>query len=447
MYGYGYGLGGTLLGGGYAQGNPIFIIMAGQSNAQGKVAMSELPVQYQGTFPQVQVWNGTAFESLNASDSNNNQFGDPTNCFGAEMSMAIDLANEQNCTVYLLKYAIGGTQLFDDATVTWNTVPVGEYFDILVGHVNNALPLLPADYTLGGFVWNQGEGDSNTTVTQGNSYLASWLLFMADMRSETGLTDLKFFWTRILSHPLGGSWQWSYAVRRDQTKYCYESGVANSVYMVVEDDLETDYPTSIVHFSGTGYVDMGRRYKNAIVLGSTTLTPVKTSDLFTADIDLINQWRLQNTPTYAVSGGVLRVTNAHSGTSALGTKAFLTNDSTEINSSHIIVVQATIDWTDPQSLQSKPMVCLYKSNGYYLGWRADSGANSSKFAAESNRAGVKSTTSVNISKPQTVKVVYNCSTYAYSMSYWDGNAWVVAKSGTNDMNTGGTLLGCLTSIG
>jgi hypothetical protein len=31
------------------------------------------------------------------------------------------------------------------------------------------------------------------------------------------------------------------------------------------------------------------------------------------------------------------------------------------------------------------------------------------------------------------------------MSYWDGGAWVVAKSGTNDLNNSGTLIGCLTS--
>lgn len=422
---------------------PIFLIFAGQSNAMGTAAMSDLPVEYEGTFPQVQVWNGTAFEDLNASDDNNNQYGDPRNQWGAEMSMAIDLANEQNCIVYLLKYAIGGTQLADDPTITWSTYATGEYFDILVDNIQLALPLLPSVYTLGGFVWNQGEGDSNTNLTMADAYLNNFIAFFTDLRSETGLTNLKVFWTRILSHPLGGSWEWSYAVRRDQIKYIHNNYGTNGIYMVNEDDLETDYPTTTVHFNYNGYLEMGRRYKDAVVAGSTIDQIVMSYDTFDAAINLINHWKLTGSAFYTSGTGQLLIDNNHASNKTMFTNRLTTNDSMEINSQSIMVVQATVNWTDPTNSQSQFMIGIYKSGGYYLGWLSDTGANNSKYIARSNRAGVMSSTSVNITKPQTVKVVYNCQTYAYSMSYWDGAAWVVAKSGANDLNTGGTIFGVI----
>lgn len=186
-------------GGGTGLLAPIFIMIAGQSNARGQG--TPFPAEYQGDILNGEIWNGTAFETLNGSVDNNNQLGQPQGTFGTEMSLIKDLLTRHSA-VYCMKYAMGSSYLASVAqgggASNWHPDTVGGLYDNLVSYTNLAIAALPANCTTGGLYWYQGCADS-TTSALAILYPANISYFISSFKTDTNQPDLKVFLTRILN--------------------------------------------------------------------------------------------------------------------------------------------------------------------------------------------------------------------------------------------------------
>lgn len=120
--------------------------------------MVNLQSQYQGRNGNVQIWNGSSFESID-STINNNQLGEPLNSFGPEFSFGKRLSDHLEQRIFMTKFAIGSTVLAEvSPQIDWNPDSVGEHYDTLVGHVDASI--VAQNITRIILFWQQGEGDA-----------------------------------------------------------------------------------------------------------------------------------------------------------------------------------------------------------------------------------------------------------------------------------------------
>lgn len=445
MYGYGYGLGGNLLGVGLSDKLPaVFVVMFGQSNTVGRALMSDIPVTYQGDITGVQIWNGTSFETLNASVDENNQFGDARGEFGAEMSFLKSLVNDYD-TVYCMKYAVGATSLgvlADGGTASnWNPATVGSLYDTLILEVAQAYALLPATPDNTYVYYDQGEGDG-TNLASSQKYYFNIDLLRDEFITDTGLTITK--WIDILvRNNVAESVTRSPRVRMGKYLFAYEN--YPSVVMVKRDDLT--YQADETHLTATGYVDVGIRAYNATKVDPSRYSICWTDDFSGVTIDS-NNW-LSIGVQISQNNSIIFNCPHNIGTVAFESgRSFLTRYSNQYGTSYI---RSKITWTDPQSLQSRGGMLMHKDTNNYIAIMSDSGTNNNLFLIRRRVAGVNNDLSVNVNNGSEWKLSFNHITGAYVCSYWNGSSWVSARSEltsfTGDSkcmftaNDGNTLLG------
>ena len=171
------------------------IIMFGQSYAVGRNALALLPAEFAGVQLNLRVFNGTGFECID-STVNNNQYGAPSSQFSYEYNLG-GLQGVVNEDIYLLKYAIGGTKLFDSGE-TWNAARVDTLFNNLKSHITSTIAWMDGrdkDYEFFGAIWDQGQSDANT-LSYANAYEANQNALITALDAYIG-TPLFWYITQL----------------------------------------------------------------------------------------------------------------------------------------------------------------------------------------------------------------------------------------------------------
>lgn len=170
-------------------------LLGGQSNMTGVGTSSELGAPYNSPQPDVRFWGGAYGTSAWVDLAPG--FGDSGSQFGPEVSFGRAIKDAYpDDNLYLIKYAVGGTALYDD----WDP-PSGPQYSSFMSTMNAALANLDSsgiDYELAGMLWLQGESDAHEG--QGAAYETNLRDFIADMRTQFGAPDMPFIMGRITTY-------------------------------------------------------------------------------------------------------------------------------------------------------------------------------------------------------------------------------------------------------
>lgn len=165
------------------------IVLWGQSNAVGRVALSELNYRYIYSLNWCKIWDNSTNSMVNINAAiNNNQLNDPSNQYGIEFELASKLNQYYKKTQYIFKYAVGGTALTPLETPSWcvptpGVQPSGgtlwqaiyntEMPDLQDWELNNGFTITSVKV-----VWVQGERDSQV-LGESTTYETNWTNFIA----------------------------------------------------------------------------------------------------------------------------------------------------------------------------------------------------------------------------------------------------------------------------
>jgi hypothetical protein len=184
----------------------VFLV-GGQSNADGRAAVSGLPTSpINLQLPQQDIdfyykveGRSAALTTLRPGLSETNQFG-PEITLGRRLADA--LAGGVSTRIALIKYANGGTNLHTQWKGGGNATTTGDGSEYLIFQqtVSGGRAALAAAYpgttiTIEGMLWVQGESDAGA---QAVNYQANLTTFIADIRATYG-NNLRFIISRLSS--------------------------------------------------------------------------------------------------------------------------------------------------------------------------------------------------------------------------------------------------------
>ncbi len=171
--------------------------------------------------------------------------------FGPEVSAAASLSTlKHGASFGVVKFAVSGSSLYR----RWNP-ETGDLYRAMLSRLRAAAKSMNAPVRFAGFFWMQGESDSNT-YAHAQAYGHNLAHFIASVRRDLHNSKMPFVIgqirdIRVITH-LGS---YSSIVRQKQLD------VANAdpyAFLVRSDGLELA-PSSRLHFSTKGTVDLGRR--------------------------------------------------------------------------------------------------------------------------------------------------------------------------------------------
>jgi hypothetical protein len=237
------------------------ILLAGQSNADGRAATSELPAELQSPqddidfYYRVQGGSGT-LTTLRPGLSETSQFG-PEILLGRRLA---DLhASEAGTRVAIIKYANGGTNLNTQwkAGGTATTSGDGPEYVTFQQTVTSGIAALAAAYPLAtldfqSMVWMQGESDAVSASS--SLYQANLTAFIADVRSTYG-ASLPFVIARLSSQQTAIDPVHLSAVRAAQDAVA-AADPRTAVFSTDSFGIKADN----LHFSGAGQQAMGSAF-------------------------------------------------------------------------------------------------------------------------------------------------------------------------------------------
>lgn len=223
----------TLLRGVGAEAVNEMIAVAGQSNAVGQVSGSSgLPSGWVNT-ARVQFWKAGAWETYDPANETN---------WGPEVGFAKAWLDAHALgTLYIVKYAVGGSQLgqvsvygqLSTATGDWSPETSASYYDTLTSRVVAAKAATP-DVPVTDFLWIQGEADSKD-VDAIADYADNIAALYAAARSDWSAPTL-----RVVTH----------VVTRTYVEYDWDALWAQQQIAAAVDPL-----AFIVDTEGLSYID------------------------------------------------------------------------------------------------------------------------------------------------------------------------------------------------
>jgi hypothetical protein len=167
--------------------NVLLLFTIGQSNADGRASSTHLPIALQGDLADCYTWRQTLgdFEVLNGATNSSSQAGK----FGPELKMSYDLKEYFRKRVYAVKYAVGGTMLYEQAGMDWNPNSVNEYLDLAIARYNAAYTKLTSmgKTVTPVVVWWQGETDAEDDA-RANAYHNNQVALRAKVETISALT-------------------------------------------------------------------------------------------------------------------------------------------------------------------------------------------------------------------------------------------------------------------
>lgn len=171
--------------------NRVFLL-GGQSNMVGQGLNSELVPPYDTEQNDVNYWNG-GWVTLAPGFGNGSGYFGPEVAFGRAIKDALP-----GDTVYLIKYAVNGTALYNDWSPTNEANP--QYTEFM-NTANAALANLDGtgiEYEISGMLWMQGESDAYEGQSAG--YETNLINFITAMRAEFDTPTMPFIIARVLDY-------------------------------------------------------------------------------------------------------------------------------------------------------------------------------------------------------------------------------------------------------
>jgi hypothetical protein len=230
-------------------------LLGGQSNMIGQGANSELTAPYDTPQTDVNFWRGGTWVPVRPG------FGNSANSFGPEVSFGIAIKDAYPADdLYLIKYAVGGTALYND----WSPVaPGGPQYNGFTNTAAAALANLDAasiDYEIAGMLWMQGESDG-MNMPHAKAYNKNLTDLIRLVRAEFKSPKMPFVLGRVGKHydsrPKGGA----DIVRAAQV------AVAEADPNVICFDTD-DVPIASYnpgHYNTEGQLTLGQRFANQLL--------------------------------------------------------------------------------------------------------------------------------------------------------------------------------------
>ncbi len=239
------------------------VLLGGQSNADGRAAASGLPtspVNLQQPQDDVDFYEGS-LTTLR-----------PFTEFGPEITLgrrlSDNLADDPKTRVAIIKYAVGGTDLYSDwvAGGDGSTSGDGPNYVTFQGRVTNGMAALAAAYPnaaieIDGMLWVQGERDAGTA--EASNYETNLTNFIADIRL-TYEPDLWFIVSRLSSGQTAVNAGGLATVRAAQSAIA----AADPLTALLDTD-GFDMKTDNLHFDAVGQQQIG----NGAALGLLDFYP------------------------------------------------------------------------------------------------------------------------------------------------------------------------------
>jgi hypothetical protein len=228
-------------------------LLGGQSNMVGSGEIKDLASPYTEALPAIRIWNSEkGWIPLAPGHDGRNEFG-PDIAFGHEIT---ELLRDDD--VRFIKYAAGGTALYDD----WSHELKGAQYSEFMRTANEAIVDLRNSGTafeIAAMLWFQGESDA--AEGQAESYEANLVNFIAHMREQFETPEMPFIIARVLSF-YGGETGQAAIVRDAQVKVAEAD--PNAAWFDTDDSPVIDPQTNQGHYNAEGNLLNGRRFAEAV---------------------------------------------------------------------------------------------------------------------------------------------------------------------------------------
>ncbi|MEX0776725.1 MAG: sialate O-acetylesterase [Phycisphaeraceae bacterium] len=226
-------------------------LLGGQSNMQGVGRNDQLTAPYSQAFDKVQVWDAGAGAWVPLTPPE----GRPSGAFGPEVAFAHAIAKAMpDERILLVKYAVGGTALYDDWAPTQ-----GPQYIAFMQTARAALKNLDdaqRPYEIAGMLWLQGESDADES--KGDLYEKNLTAFVAHMREQFKTPAMPFIIARVLGY-YGSATGHAKLVRDAQVKVA--DADARAAWFDT-DDQPLEYAG---HYNAAGLIGIGNRFAESYV--------------------------------------------------------------------------------------------------------------------------------------------------------------------------------------
>lgn len=241
-----------------AQADAIKVfLLGGQSNMGGRADATGLSTELQGSQSDVLYYSGTLgpLETVHPDGVNAGEFG-PEVTFGRSIADAFPSTN-----FALIKYAAGGTSLYEDWAPDTGSGAGSKYADFQTTVTNGLQALEDAGHTVEiiGMLWHQGESDA--AEGQAANYQANLTNFIADIRGKYG-SDLPFLIGEI-SRDYAGE------VTVADAQIAVGAAVDNATFVQASDLSFADSN----HFDTAGMITLGERFANSYATNYSSFVP------------------------------------------------------------------------------------------------------------------------------------------------------------------------------
>ncbi len=228
-------------------------LLGGQSNMVGSGSTNDLTPPYSEAVPAIRIWNGEkGWVPLAPGHDGRSEFG-PDIAFGHEMAALLP-----DDDVRFIKYAAGGTALYDD----WSPELKGPQYGEFMRTANEAIADLRNSNTafeIVAMLWFQGESDASEGRAE--SYEANLVHFIDHMREQFKTPEMPFIIARVLSF-YGGETGQAAIVRDSQVKVAEDD--PHAAWFDTDDSPIIDPETNQGHYNAEGNLINGRRFADAV---------------------------------------------------------------------------------------------------------------------------------------------------------------------------------------
>lgn len=267
--------------------NRVFLL-GGQSNMVGRGLNAELVPPYDTPQPDVNYWNGGGWVPLAPG------FGHYTKAFGPEVAFGRAIKDAlPGDTIYLIKYGVDGTALFND----WQSS--GAPYIAFMYKANAALANLDTNginYEISGMIWMQGESDAYEG--EAANYETNLINFIADMRAQFNTPEMPFIIARVLDYYGGDTIPLSSGTQTDPNQAevvrAAQVKVANSTPYSCWFDTDAYSLFDLGHYGTQGQLDLGNDFATAI------LAYIPSVKIDIAESIIVLSWNSTTGATYTV---------------------------------------------------------------------------------------------------------------------------------------------------
>jgi hypothetical protein len=236
-------------------------LLAGQSNMVGVGLSAQLPADLQLPQADVEIYASGQLDPCNSDHWLDLQPGLGFNeyCFGPEITFGRRMADAHPSDVILIKYAVGGTNLWHDWRAPDAAEPNGgpQYaaFMSTVADAFATLGLSCSPY-VAGMIWMQGESDSSD-LDAALAYEQNLTDFIESIRSDLGLPDIPFVIGQI-----SNQYGYAYGLIVQAAQQTVSQTLHNTA-LVVTDDLTLN--ADRIHYDAAGQIALGYRFAEDLI--------------------------------------------------------------------------------------------------------------------------------------------------------------------------------------